>query len=172
LKDGKTARRFLVGRFHLPRLEASNTMRENTSRLLMRPFGTFLLVTCSFLVLVNLPVSAEQIKRGLPRGVWGGQHISFEVSINGTKVEYDCAHATIDRPIVLDQNGRFNVPGRQFQERGGPVRQGEQTGYAVTFSGEVKGKTMTLTVQNSSTKEDIGTFTLVHGAQPKLVKCL
>ena len=52
------------------------------------------------------------------------------------------------------------------------MRQGEQTGYAVVFSGEVKGKTMTLTVRNSSTKEDLGTFTLVHGAQPKLVKCL
>jgi len=138
----------------------------------MRPVGTFLFVTCLLVVLVNLTVSAERIKRGVPRGVWGGQHISFEVSSNGTKIEYDCAHATIDRPIVLDQQGRFSVSGRQFQERGGPVRQGEQTGYAVTFSGEVKGKTMTLTVQNSSTKEDLGTFTLVHGARPKLVKCL
>jgi len=124
------------------------------------------------MALVNLPSSAELKKRGLHAGRWGGQHISFDVSSKGAKIEYDCAHATIDRAIVLDPNGRFNISGRQFQERGGPVRQGAQTGYAVIFSGEVKGKNMTLTVRNSSTKEELGTFTLVHGAQPKLVKCL
>ncbi|HEX3086995.1 MAG TPA: hypothetical protein VHP99_20820 [Pyrinomonadaceae bacterium] len=131
-----------------------------------------LIVTCLLMALVNLPVSADAKKRGLPTGRWGGQHISIDVSSKGAKIEYDCAHATIDRAIVVDGNGRFSVSGKQFQERGGPVRQGEQTGFSVMFSGEVKGKTMTLTVQNSSTREDLGTFTLVHGAQPKLVKCL
>ena len=128
-------------------------------------------VTCVLLALANLPVSAVAKKRGLPAGLWGGQHISLKVSAKGAKVEYDCAHATIDRAIVLDRNGRFNASGRQFQERGGPVRQGEPAGYAVTFSGEVKGKTMTLTVLNTSTKEEIGTFTLARGATPKLFKC-
>src|SRR5580765_4387015 len=132
----------------------------------MKAFGGILIVMC--VLLMNLPVSAELKKRKLATGVWGGQHISFAVSTKGVKIEFDCAHATIDRPIVLDQHGRFNVSGKQFQERGGPVRQGEQAGYPVVFSGEVKGKTMTLTVKNSSTKEDIGSFTLVHGAQPKL----
>jgi hypothetical protein len=135
----------------------------------MKGFGRILIVAC--ILLMNLPVSAELKKRRLATGVWGGQHISFAVSSKGAKIEFDCAHATVDRPIVLDQSGRFNIPGKQFQERGGPVRQGEQAGYPVVFSGEVKGKTLTLTVQNSSTKEDIGTFTLVHGAQPKLFKC-
>jgi hypothetical protein len=137
----------------------------------MKAFGRILRVTVVLLALVNLPVSAALKKRGLPAGLWGGEHISFDVSDKGTKVEYDCAHATIDRAIILDQNGRFNVSGRHFRERGGPVRQGGQSGYPVTFSGEVQGKTLTLTVQNSSTKEEIGTFTLVHGAQPKLFKC-
>jgi hypothetical protein len=126
---------------------------------------------CVSIVLMNLPLSAALKKRGLAKGLWGGQHISFDVSGKGAKIEYDCAHATIDRALVLDRNGRFNISGRQFSERGGPVRQGEQTGYPVAFSGEVKGKTMTLTVRNSSTKEEIGTFTLVYGAQPKLFKC-
>jgi hypothetical protein len=118
------------------------------------------------------PLTPERRKRALPTGLWGGQHISFNVSGKSTKVEYDCAHGTINQAITLDSNGRFNVSGTHFQERGGPVRQGEQSGYPVTFSGEVKGKTMTLTVRNAATKEVIGTFTLVHGAQPKLVKCL
>jgi hypothetical protein len=138
----------------------------------MKSLGRILIVTGVVLALISLPVSAELKKRGLPNGLWGGQHISFDVSGKGAKIEYDCAHATIDRAIVLDSKGRFNIAGRQFQEHGGPVRQGEQAGYAVIFAGEVKGKTMTLTVRNGSTKEDIGNFTLVHGAQPKLVKCL
>jgi hypothetical protein len=145
-------------------------MRENEKA--MKNFGRIVMVASLLTALVNLPVSAEVKKRGLPAGLWGGQHISFDVSSKGAKIEYDCAHATIDRTIVLDGNGRFSVSGKQFQEHGGPVREGEQTGYAVMFSGEVKGKTMTLTVKNSSTKEDLGTFTLVHGAQPKLFKCL
>jgi hypothetical protein len=130
-----------------------------------------LIVTSVLLALMNLPLNAKPKKRGLATGLWGGQHISFVASAKGVKIEFDCAHATIDRAIVLDQHGRFNISGKQFQERGGPVRQGEQAGYPVVFSGEVKGKTLTLTVQNSETKEDIGTFTLVHGAQPKLFKC-
>ena len=117
-----------------------------------------LAVACVLLALVNLPVSAKLKKRGLATGLWGGQHISINVSGKGAKIEYDCANASIDRAIFLDGNGRFSVSGRQFQERGGPVRQGAQSSYRVTFSGEVKGKTLTLTVQNSETKEDIGTF--------------
>ena len=144
-------------------------MRENESTV-MQDFGRILSVACLLLVLVSLPVSAKK-KRGLPAGLWGGEHISFNVSAKGAKVEYDCAHATIDRAIALDGNGHFNVSGRQFHERGGPVRQGEQSGYAVTFSGEVKGRTLALAVHNSETKEDLGTFNLVHGAQPKLFKC-
>jgi len=137
----------------------------------MKSVGKILGVTCVLLALLSVPVDAKLKKRGLAAGLWGGQHISINVSARGAKVEYDCAHATIDRAIVLDHNGRFNVSGRQFQERGGPTRQGEQSGYPALFSGEVKGKNMTLTVRNSETKEDIGTFTLVHGAQPKLFKC-
>ena len=137
----------------------------------MKAFLRILSLTCVLMVVVNLSVSGKPKKRGPAPGLWGGQHISFDVSAKGAKVEYDCAHATIDQNIVLDGKGHFNVAGRQFPERGGPVREAGQTGYPVTFSGEVKGNTMTLNVQNSSTREDIGTFTLVHGAQPKLFKC-
>jgi hypothetical protein len=117
------------------------------------------------------PMNAEFRKKALPRGVWGGQHISFEVVAQGTTVEYDCAHATIAQKILLDARGRFSVPGTQVQERGGPVRQGAETGFPVRFAGQVKDKQMTLTVTNTATKELLGTFTLVHGSQPRLVKC-
>jgi len=110
--------------------------------------------------------------KSLPLGQWGGEHISVEVTGRGATVEYDCAHATIARRITIDRHGRFDVSGKQFSEHGGPVREGsESAGYPVRFKGEVNGKTMTLTVTNRLTKELIGTFTLVHGAQTRLMKC-
>jgi hypothetical protein len=60
----------------------------------------------------------------------------------------------------------------QIPERGGPVRQNEQSnGYPARFVGQVNGKTMKLSVRNSATKELVGTFTLVYGSDPKIRKC-
>lgn len=123
--------------------------------------------------MVGLPNNGEVRTKGLPVGLWGGEHISMDVTEQRTTVEYDCAHGTIDQRIALDRRGRFDVPGMQVQERGGPVRQNEQpTGYPVRFAGQVNGKRMKLSVRNSATKELIGIFTLVYGGEPKLRKCL
>jgi hypothetical protein len=123
-------------------------------------------------VMVGLPINGEVRTKGLPLGVWGGEHISMEVTERGARVEYDCAHATIDQRIALDRRGRFDVSGMQVLEHGGPVRQNEKlASYPVRFGGQVSGKTMKLSVRNSGTKELIGTFTLVYGQEAKLRKC-
>ena len=122
--------------------------------------------------MAGLPINGGVRKKGLPAGLWGGQHISMEVTERRTTIEYDCAHATIDQRIVLDRRGRFDVSGTQVQEHGGPVRQNDESaGYPVRFTGQVSGKRMKLSVRKSATKELIGTFTLVYGAQPRLRKC-
>ena len=122
--------------------------------------------------MVDLSISGEVRTKGLPVGLWGGEHISMEVTEQGAMVEYDCAHATIDRRIALDRRGRFDVSGMQTQEHGGPVRQNEQlASYPVRFAGQVEGKRMKLSVRNSATKELVGIFTLVYGSEPKLRKC-
>ena len=119
------------------------------------------------------PLSASEGRaKSLPVGQWGGEHISLDVTGRGATVEYDCAHATIARRITIDRHGGFDVSGKQSSEHGGPVRQGQEaSGYPVRFKGQVNDKTMTLNVTNSLTKELIGTFTLVHGAEPRLMKC-
>jgi hypothetical protein len=126
--------------------------------------------TTEYALMADLSTTESRTK-SLPAGQWGGQHISMDVTGKGATVEYDCAHATIERRISIDRSGRFDVPGMQSPERGGPVRQGQDTGYSVRFKGQVNGKTMTLSVTNSLTKELIGTFTLVHGVEPRLMKC-
>jgi hypothetical protein len=137
----------------------------------MKSMARVIRVSFVLLLLVCFPVSAKLKKRALATGLWGGEHISLEVSGKGATIEYDCAHATIDRAIVLDGKGHFNVSGRQFPEHGGPVREEDEAGYPATFSGEVKGNSLTLKVKNSSTREDLGTFTLQRGAQARIFKC-
>ena len=121
----------------------------------------------------SLPINGEVRTKGLPVGLWGGEHISMQVTEQRTTIEYDCAHGTIDRRIALDRRGRFDVSGMQVEEHGGPVRQKEQlTSYPVRFSGQVNGKRMKLSVRNSVTNRLVGIFTLVYGNEPKLMKCM
>src|SRR5947209_6144391 len=109
---------------------------------------------------------------GARTGTWGGEHIGLEVTAQGGQVEYDCAHGTIDQRIVPDARGRFDVRGTHVREHGGPVRKDETAdGHPARFVGEIKGDTMTLTVTESDTEEAVGTFTLVFGQRPRVMKC-
>lgn len=122
--------------------------------------------------MARLPINGEVGKKGLRVGLWGGEHISMEVSARRTTIEYDCAHATIDQRITLDRRGQFNVSGKQVQEQGGPVRQNELlNSYPAQFMGRVSGTRMDLTVKRPDNGELIGTFTLVYGRPASLKKC-
>ena len=108
----------------------------------------------------------------LAAGVWGGQHIRIDVTDDGARVDFDCAHSTIDQPILLDNQGRFNAKGNFTRERGGPNREGETAdSNPVRYAGQVEGETMTLTVTFDKTGESIGDFTLTRGNQGRVMKC-
>ena len=104
-------------------------------------------------------------------GTWSGEHIVLEVTRDGARVEYDCAHGTIDRRIVPDRRGRFDVPGTHVEEHGGPVRDEPSERTLVRFAGHIDGNRMQLTVTKSSDSEVIGVFTLARGREPSLMKC-
>lgn len=116
--------------------------------------------------------SQSPSRRALAPGVWGGQHISLEVTPSGAAIEYDCAHGSISEQIVPDGKGMFVVKGFHAKEHGGPVRQeDEENGKPATYHGSIDGETMTLTVILSGTKESAGTFTLTRGQVARLRKC-
>lgn len=69
----------------------------------------------------------------VPRGHWGGMTIDVDVSDTGAAVALCCRRATIDQPMVLDTNGRFDVTGIE------PL-----SGKAMHFYGSVRGETMTM----------------------------
>jgi hypothetical protein len=108
----------------------------------------------------------------LPGGVWGGQHIRAEVTDSGADIEFDCAHGTIDQPIVLDSKGSFDVNGIFTPERGGPVRRNQKSNdRLVRYLGQVKNQELTLTITDAGTKETIDSFTLTHGNEGRVMKC-
>jgi hypothetical protein len=113
---------------------------------------------------------AASTHKTVTKGNWGGDHIVMEVNGKGAEVDFDCAHGQIAQPIRSDKHGRFKVPGTFTAEHGGPVLRDEnpQSG-TVSYSGRVKGDTMTLTIMRG--EEKLGDYALTRGAQPHLMKC-
>jgi len=106
-------------------------------------------------------------------GTWGGDHVGMEVTDDGATLDYDCAHGTIDEPLVLDGQGDFDVTGTHVTEHFGPQPgDGKSDSHPARYTGHVEGESMTLTVTLTDTQEEFGTFKLAFGASPRVVKCL
>ena len=106
-------------------------------------------------------------------GGWGGEHVQLTVNEANAIVEFDCAHGTLDQPVIADRDGRFDVPGTFVREPGGPVRPGEVPDqHPAQYAGVVDEQTMMLTVTLTDQSQTIGPFALVQGAPPRLFKCL
>jgi hypothetical protein len=109
----------------------------------------------------------------LSRGLWGGEHVRLEVDEAGARVEFDCAHSTVNRAITLDGRSQFDFEGVYVSERGGPERPGQtQDRHTARYTGRVEGDRMFLSVTLTDVKQDLGTYTLERGADPVLFKCL
>ena len=157
---------YLLGAFSLGNAlgELKSEMRSNSSFTKIRAERTG--------ELRSLRNAQKSERNQVTIGIWGGEHISMTVTSKGGTVEYDCAHGTISRRIVLDRRGRLNVQGTHVEEHGGPVREGEQANsFPVLFTGRIKGKRMYLTVKRRDNGQPIGIFTLVYGQEPSLFKC-
>ncbi len=105
-------------------------------------------------------------------GSWGGRGVGLEVTEDSARLEFDCAHGAIERPIPLDAEGRFDAQGMYFREHGGPVREGEPKGVPARYAGRVEGETMHLTVTVAGSDEPIGRYTIARGKPPRIRKCL
>lgn len=107
------------------------------------------------------------------RGDWGGEHISLKLTDGGGSFELDCAHGTIDEPLSTGGDGSFDVRGRFVAERGGPEVKGERPeSHPARFTGRVDGKRMTMRIVLTGSGEPVGDFSLEHGKDPHITKCL
>jgi len=102
---------------------------------------------------------------------WGGTHIGLTITVSGANVEYDCAEGEILEPLRLS-NGKFSALGLHYMGMGGPIGVDRVHPRPARYEGRVDGDKMDMTVTLTDTKEQVGTFTLVRGANPHVVKCL
>lgn len=108
-----------------------------------------------------------------PPGVWGGRSALLDISTTGGTVEFDCAHGTLNQPLILDDSGRFDVAGTFVREHPGPVRQDEPPDiHPARYTGWTDGKALVVMVELTDSKEMFGPFYLELGKAPRLIKCL
>jgi hypothetical protein len=106
-------------------------------------------------------------------GTWGGEHIALTVSGDGAHLEFDCASGDITGPLTIDTDGRLSIEGVYIQGHGGPIRSDEQSDRKrARYSGRVEGTKLTLDITLIDSNESVGSFTLTHGAEPIVRKCL
>jgi phenylpropionate dioxygenase-like ring-hydroxylating dioxygenase large terminal subunit len=123
---------------------------------------------CRSMKVAHMPEKEARLKAGM----WGGNRINLEVTGDSTLVEFDCAHGTINHPLILDQQGRFEARGTYVAEGHGPTRSGnEPEGSPARYYGSVSGETMSLTVEVGGSAATKTSYTLTHGRQGKLNKC-
>ncbi len=130
---------------------------------------------CTFAILLILvcAVMAETQKPShIPDGTWGGDHIRIDVADGSAVIDYDCANGTIQGPLAVKSDGKFDLRGVHNKEHGGPIRADEPpNSHPASYKGWTDGKTMTLTVVLPDTDEEIGTFKLVRGRIGRVFKC-
>ena len=121
----------------------------------------------------SLPTKTEQTGKTDKAliGVWGGKSALLNVQENGAGLDLACAHGSIEQPIVLDSNRAFDLSGTYEQESFGPQVAGENKKQPARYTGSIEGKTMTLTIKLTQTKETIGPMTLSFGKMTMLQKC-
>ena len=105
-------------------------------------------------------------------GLWGAEHLELVANNSGALLEYDCAIGTIDSPLILDANGKFDLVGTHTVG-GGPVNLNDPPeAQPALFQGRVRDKSLELTVTLTNTGDVIGPYILVRGEPGLLYRCL
>lgn len=118
----------------------------------------------------------QRPRRTLRPGMWGGPHGGLNVTAARVEIEFDCAHGTIDQPIKLDRDGRFDVIGT-FVPEGGPIsvpldgKAIERKSFSARYRGCVEGDKLLMKVTIRETGADLDVLTLTHDKRPILEKC-
>jgi hypothetical protein len=110
----------------------------------------------------------------IPEGDWGGNHVSMMVAGNSARLDFDCAHGTIEGPLTLDAESRFDLRGSFVKEHGGPIRRGEESapGEPARYQGKLDGDTIAFEVLLSGSGKSVGSFTASLGKAARVHKCL
>ena len=131
------------------------------------------LITLSIFVLL---VSCDESLPGDPpatvTGLWGGEHIRLEATIDSVTITYDCAIGKIYEPIIPEGENEFTLFGTHTFETGGPIIPGARPDiHAAKFEGHIQNDVMNLTVSLTDSTLVIGTFMLHYDTQGNVYRC-
>ena len=101
-------------------------------------------------------------------GTWGGDNAGLIVNDNDVHVHIGCTLGDAAGPIRTDADGKFEATGT-YNVDAYPVNRGIL--HPATFSGQVVGQTMTLTVSLTDTARVLGPVTLIYGKEPTMGPC-
>jgi hypothetical protein len=101
-------------------------------------------------------------------GTWGGDNAGLIVTNTDVHVHIGCTLGDAVGPVHPDADGRFEATGT-YNVDAYPVDRGIT--HPATFSGQVIGETMTLTVSLTDTARVLGPVTLIYGKEPKMGPC-
>ena len=123
-------------------------------------------------ILLTLAVLACPTSTSTPitevAGTWGGDNAGLIVSGTDVHVHIGCTLGDAVGPISPDANGRFEASGT-YNVDAYPVDRGIV--HPASFTGQIAGQTMTLTVSLTDTGRVLGPVTLVYGKEPKMGPC-
>lgn len=111
--------------------------------------------------------------KAVKTGGWGGEQIGMTVNKDGASLEFGCASGSIAQPIRTDAKGNFSVEGTLTRRLG--VMPADPAllpkPQDVTYSGQVKGNTMTLEITSKADGSSLGSYTLAYGQDPHIFYC-
>jgi len=105
----------------------------------------------------------------VPDGQWGGEHVSLRVAGPLAQLQFDCVHGSIQGPLGLDREGRFERPGLYVQESGVPPARTEER--PARYSGRLLGSRLDLAIAFSDGSRAPGPFQLIRGEPGRVFLC-
>lgn len=101
-------------------------------------------------------------------GTWGGENAGLIASDTAAHVHIGCTLGETHGPIRPDLDGRFEISGT-YNVDAYPVDRGIT--HPARFTGQIVGRSMTLTVMLTDTARTLGPVTLIYGKEPKMGPC-
>ena len=108
----------------------------------------------------------------LALGTWGGDNAAVIATDSVTHIHVGCTFGDMPPNIVLDANGQFEIDG-SYMLHAYPVAYGPTV--PAHFSGQVRGKTMSVSVTVNDTVEKkivpLGPISVTFGKTPSMGPC-
>lgn len=119
----------------------------------------------------NLTMKA-QTRTAVSTGSWGGDGIRLEIENNSSALQFACADGVITERLFQDADGNFSATGTFTRRTPGPQREGGNAAQMASFVGRITGRSMTIKIELTDSKSQVGEFSLELDKKVRLQRCL